>query len=211
MSTCVLIVDDHPILLQGCRRMLSDMGVATVIEARDIVAGYRLYRRHLPDMTIVDLSFQGASMIGLNLVQRIKRHDRKARVLVLSMHNDPVIATRALQAGATGYVTKDASSEGLLGAIGRVLSGQPYLGEDLATKIAFAGLATERGPLADLTPRELQALSLLAEGKAYSSIAADLNVSYKTVVNTCLQLRQKLAAKNLAELVSMAVRLLAVK
>ncbi|HEX3441383.1 MAG TPA: response regulator transcription factor [Pseudolabrys sp.] len=211
MSASVLIVDDHPILLQGCRRMLEEMGIATVMEARDIVAGYRLYRRHSPDMTIIDLSFQGNSLAGLTLVQRIKRYDRKARVLVLSMHSDPIIVTRALHAGATGYVTKDAPSEGLLKAVERVLSGQPYLSDELARKIAFAGAGADRGPLAELTPRELQTLGLLAEGKAYGSIAADLNVSYKTVVNTCWQLRNKLAAKNLPDLVRTAVQLLAAK
>jgi two-component system invasion response regulator UvrY len=211
MTVSVLIVDDHPILLQGCRRMLEDMGVTTVIEARDIVAGYRLYRRHSPDMTIVDLSFQGSSLAGLSLVQHITRHDRKARILVLSMHSDPVIVARALKAGATGYVTKDESAPGLLKAVERVMSGQSYLNDDLATKVAFANFGAERGPLADLTPRELQTLGLLAEGKAYGSIAADLHVSYKTVVNTCWQLRHKLAAKNLPDLVRTAVQLLAAK
>jgi len=209
MSTTVLIVDDHPILLQGCRRILGDMGIKTIIEARDLVTGYRLFRRHSPDVVIVDLSFQGNSLAGLVLVERIKRHDPQARILVLSMHSDPVIVTRALHAGATGYVIKDTSTEELIRAVERVRSGLPYLGDDLATKIAFTG--PKQGPLADLTPRELQTLGLLAEGKAYASIAADLNVSYKTVVNTCWQLRQKLAAKNLPELVRTAVQMLAAK
>ena len=211
MSGRVLIVDDHPILLQGCRRILEDMGITTVIEARDIAAGYRLFRRHSPDMTIVDLSFRGSSLAGLALVQRLKRHDGKARVLVLSMHSDPAIVTRALQAGATGYVIKDTSTGELVKAVGQVLGGQQYLSDDLAKTIAFAGIGAQRSPLTELTPRELQTLGLLAEGKAYGCIAADLNVSYKTVVNTCSQLRQKLAARNLPELIRTAVQFLAAK
>jgi two-component system, NarL family, invasion response regulator UvrY len=211
MTNGVLIVDDHPILLQACRRILEDMGIATVFEARDIAAGYRLFRRHSPEMVIVDLSFRGNSLAGLALVQRIKRHDAQARVLVLSMHNDPVIVTRVLHAGATGYIIKDTSTDELVRAIERVRNGLAYLSDDLATKIALTGIGAERAPLADLTPRELQTLGLLSEGKAYGSIAADLNVSYKTVVNTCWQLRQKLAAKNLPELVRAAVQLLAAK
>lgn len=211
MSASVLIVDDHPILLQACQRILEDMGIATVIAADDIVAGYRLFRRHAPSMTIVDLSFQGSSLAGLALVQRIKRYDPHARVLVFSMHNDLIIVSRALHAGATGYVIKDTSTEELVRAIEHVLSGREYLSDELARKIAFAGSGVERGSLADLTPRELQTLGLLAEGKAYGSIAADLNVSYKTVVNTCWQLRQKLGAKNLPELVRSAIQLLAIK
>jgi two-component system invasion response regulator UvrY len=85
-----------------------------------------------------------------------------------------------------------------------------YLGGNLAKKIAFAEVGSQRGPLAELTARELQTLSLLAEGKTYGSIAADLDVSYKTIVNTCWQLRQKLDAKTLPELVRTAVQLLAV-
>jgi DNA-binding NarL/FixJ family response regulator len=211
MTASVLIVDDHPILLQGCRRILEDMGVETILEARDIATGYRQFRRHAPDMTIVDLSFQGSSLAGLVLVERIKLHDPQARILVLSMHVDVVIVTRAFHAGATGYVIKDTSTEELVKAIERVRNGVSYLSEDLAAKIAMAGLGAKRGPLAGLTPRELQTLGLLAEGKAYGPIAAELNVSYKTVVNTCWQLRQKLAAKNLPELVRAAVQLLAAK
>jgi DNA-binding NarL/FixJ family response regulator len=206
MTTSVLIVDDHPILFQGCRRILEDIGIERVIAAQNIATGYRQFLRHIPDMVVVDLSFQGNSLAGLALVERIKRHNPQARVLVLSMHSDPVVVTRALNAGATGYVIKDTSTEELVRAVNRVLKGLPYLSDDLASKIAFA----RKGPLADLTPRELQTLGLLAEGKTYSSIAADLNVSYKTVVNTCWQLRQKLAVKNLQELVRTAVRLLAV-
>jgi two-component system invasion response regulator UvrY len=206
MTTSVLIVDDHPILLQGCRRILEDIGIERVIEAQNIAAGYRQFLRHVPDMVVVDLSFQGSGLAGLALVERIKRCNPQARVLVLSMHSDPVVVTRALNAGATGYVIKDTSTEELVRAVNRVLKGLPYLSDDLANTIAFA----RKEPLADLTPRELQTLALLAEGKTYGSIAADLNVSYKTVVNTCWQLRQKLGVKNLQDLVRTAVRLLAV-
>ncbi|MEJ2435624.1 MAG: LuxR C-terminal-related transcriptional regulator, partial [Pseudolabrys sp.] len=104
---------------------------------------------------------------------------------------------------------KDSSPEELVKAIERVREGASFLNEALADKVAFAGTAAQRGPLAGLTPRELQTLALLAEGKAYGRIAEDLNVSYKTVVNTCWQLRQKLDARNLPELVRAAVQLLA--
>lgn len=206
MTTSVLIVDDHPILLQGCRRILEDIGVERIFEAQNIATGYRQFLRHNPKMVLVDLSFQGNGLAGLALVERIKRHNSQARILVLSMHSDPVVVTRALNAGATGYVIKDTSTEELVRAVDRVLKGLPYLSDDLSSKIVFA----RKGPLTDLTPRELQTLGLLAEGKTYSSIAAHLNVSYKTVVNICWQLRQKLAVRNLQELVSTAVRLLAV-
>jgi two-component system, NarL family, invasion response regulator UvrY len=203
--TSVLIIDDHPIVLQGCRRMLEDAGVKTVLEARDAISGYRLYRRHHPDLVIVDLAMQGGGLGGIEVIRRMRSHDPRSRILVFSMHSDPIIAARALEAGATGYVLKDSNE--LMKAFDQVRSGTPYLSNDLAMQVALVRTGVRANPLADLTPRELQTLSLLAEGKPYSRIAEELNVSYKTVVNACSQLKQKLNAKNLPELIRTAVRL----
>jgi two-component system invasion response regulator UvrY len=203
--TSVLIIDDHPIVLQGCRRMLEDAGVKTVLEARDVISGYRLYRRHHPDVVIVDLAMQGGGLGGLEVIRRMRSHDPRSRILVFSMHSDPIIAARALEAGATGYVLKDSNE--LMKAFDQVRSGTPYLSNDLAMQVALVRTGVRANPLADLTPRELQTLSLLAEGKPYGRIAEELNVSYKTVVNACSQLKQKLNAKNLPELIRAAVRL----
>ena len=203
--TSVLIIDDHPIVLQGCRRMLEDAGVATVLEARDAASGYRLYRRHHPDVVIVDLAMQGSGLGGLDVIRRMRSHDPRTRILVFSMHSDPIIAARALEAGATGYVLKD--SDELMKAFDQVRTGTPYLSNDLAMQVALVRTGVRPNPLADLTPRELQILSLLAEGKPYGRIADELSVSYKTVVNACSQLKQKLNAKNLPELIRVAVQL----
>jgi len=124
------------------------------------------------------------------------------------MHNDPTIVARALEAGATGYLLKDTSSDELMKAFDQVRSGKPYLSEDLAMRVALLGTGVGLNPLVDLTSRESHMLSLLAKGKTYSSIAEELGVSYKTVVNACLHLKRKLGAKNLPELIRVAVRLL---
>ena len=87
-------------------------------------------------------------------------------------------------------------------------AGRRYLSDDLAMQVAFANTPGQQSPLAELTPRELQTLSLLAEGKPYTRIAEELNVSYKTVVNLSSQLKQKLDAENLPELIRTAVQLL---
>ena len=203
--TSVLIIDDHPIVLQGCRRMLEDAGVKTVLEARDAASGYRLYRRHRPDVVIVDLAMQEGGLRGLDVIRRMRSHDQRSRILVFSMHSDPIIAARALEAGATGYVLKD--SDELMKAFDQVRTGTPYLSNDLAMQVALVRTGVRSNPLADLTPRELQILSLLAEGKPYGRIADELSVSYKTVVNACSQLKQKLNAKNLPELIRLAVQL----
>jgi two-component system, NarL family, invasion response regulator UvrY len=207
--TSVLIVDDHPIVLQGCRRVLEDAGIEPVLAASDVVAGYRLFLRHRPDVAIIDLAIQGRGLGGLELIRRIRAHDAGAHILVLSMHNDATIVARSLEAGASGYVLKDTSSEELVKAVQQVSAGMPYLAGDLAMKVAMSGAGTRGNPLADLTPRELQVLALLADGKPYDRIANELSVSYKTVVNVSSQLKQKLQAGTLPELVSTAVKLLA--
>jgi two-component system, NarL family, invasion response regulator UvrY len=206
--TTVLIVDDHPIVLQGCRRMLQDVGISEVIEAGDATSGYRLFSGKRPDIVIVDLGLQDNGLGGLELIRRIRADDINVRILVFSMHRDPVIVARALQAGATGYVVKDTSSEHFIKAFEKVRVGTRYLSDDLAMQVAFANAPGRQDPLAELTPRELQTLSLLAEGKPYNRIAEELNVSYKTVVNVSSQLKQKLNAENLPELIRIAVQLL---
>jgi two-component system, NarL family, invasion response regulator UvrY len=206
--TTVLIIDDHPIVLQGCRRMLEDIGIAEVIEASDAISGYRLFRGRRPGIVVVDLSLRDSGLGGLELIRRIRAEDINVPILAFSMHSDPVIIARALQAGATGYVVKDTSPERFIEAFKKVRTGARYLSDDLAMQVAFANTAGRHNPLAGLTPRELQALSLLAEGKRYNRIANELNVSYKTVVNVSSQLKQKLNAENLPELIRLAVQIL---
>ena len=205
--TSVLIVDDHPIVLQGCRRVLQDRGLAPILEARDVDMAYQLAREHQPDVIIVDLAMQGGGLAGLSLIRIIRANNSRARILVFSMHSDPIIVSRALQTGATGYLLKDTSSEDLVRAVESVAAGTQYLSSDLAMQVAQIGADVARNPLADLTPRELQTLGLLAQGKSYGRIAADLNISYKTVVNVCYQLRQKLDVHTLPELVRLSVQL----
>src|SRR6516165_10856822 len=201
--TSVLIIDDHPIVLQGLRRVLEDAGVKPVLEAREVTSGYRLFRRNRPDVIIVDLGMQGSVLGGLDLIRRMRLHEPSTCILVFSMHDDPMIAARA-----TGYLLKDTSSDELMKAFDQVRSGKPYLSEDLAMRVALLGTGVGLNPLVDLTPRQSQMLSLLAKGKTYNSIAEELGVSYKTVVNTCLNLKRRLGAKNLSELIRAAVRLL---
>ncbi|GLI24103.1 MULTISPECIES: response regulator transcription factor [Xanthobacter] len=207
--TSVLLIDDHPIVLQGCRHLLEDAGVSDLMEAQTALAGYRLFRRKRPDVVIVDLALNGSGLAGLALVRRLRAQAARMPILVFSMHADPVIASRALEAGATGYLLKDTSPDDLLEAFEKVRRGQPYISHDLALEVALLGTRGRSGVMADLTPRELQALALLAEGKAYGQIADELGVSYKTVANTCSQLKAKLGATNLAELIHRAIQYVA--
>ncbi len=206
--TSVLIVDDHPIVRQGCRRVLQDAGLGPVFDAGDVESGHQLYRRHRPDVLVLDLAMGGSGLAGLSFIQTLRSHAPHARILVFSMHSDPVIVSRALEVGANGYLLKDTSSEELVRAVEQVAAGTPYLSADLAMEVALAGTGTNRSPLTELTPRELQTLGLLAQGKSYGRIAEELNVSYKTVVNVCYQLKQKLDVRTLPELIRLSVQLL---
>ena len=138
----VLIVDDHPVVLQGCRRILEDTGGTAVFEASDVATGYELFRSNKPDVVIIDLSMRGVGLAGLSLVRRIREDDRHIPILVLSMHRDPSLVSQALQAGAVGYVLKDTATEDLLTAIQEVQRGNRYLSHSLAIEMALP--ATDR-------------------------------------------------------------------
>jgi two-component system, NarL family, invasion response regulator UvrY len=206
--TSVLIVDDHRVVLKGCRRILEDARIKTIFEASDTARGYELFRKHRPDVVVVDLSFRDNGLEGLSLVRRINADKRRVPIVVLSMHRDPNIVLQALEVGAMAYVVKDAAPEELVKAIQEVQRGNHYLGHRLAIDVATSRTPSRPHLLADLTLRELDALILLAEGKSYSYIAQKLGISYKTVVNISWQLKKKLEADNLQALVRKAARLL---
>ena len=202
--TSVLVIDDHPIVLQGCCRLLADAGVTSVFEARDVLAGFELFCRHQPDVVILDLAMGKNGLEGLSLIERINSHDPHARILVLSMHKDPTVVARALETGASGYILKETAPEDLLNAIQTIQEGNFYLPHDLAIQVA----RTRQNPLSELTRRELETLTLIAQGKPYSRIAEELNVTYKTVANIGSHLKRKLEADNLSVLIRRAVQLL---
>jgi two-component system, NarL family, invasion response regulator UvrY len=132
----ILIVDDHPFVVQGCERILEDAGIELILEANDVAHGYDLYLHHRPDVVIVDLAFVGDDLVGLTLVRRIREHDSRTRLVVLTMHNDPAIMTRSLEAGASGHVLKDISPVELVKAVHGNWTAVPFIGADLALKIA---------------------------------------------------------------------------
>jgi DNA-binding NarL/FixJ family response regulator len=202
----VLIIDDHPVVIQGCQRLLEDMGVDEVLVAATLSEGFRIYRQKHPDVIIVDLSMPSGALGGLSFIRRLRVYDEKTPILVLSMHSDRMIVSRALEVGANGYLLKDTSPEEFAKAFRRVRDGQPYLNHELASQIAFMEARGDRNPLSRMTLRELQTLSLIAEGRPYISIADELHVSYKTVVNTCAQLKAKLGVRTLPELMRIAIQ-----
>ncbi|WP_298959856.1 response regulator transcription factor [uncultured Methylobacterium sp.] len=203
--TSVLVVDDHPIVLQGCRRLLEETG-AQVREAAGLAAGYRAVLRHRPDVAVIDLAYPGRDLGGLALLRRVRARAPATRTLVFSMHADPAVIARAMAAGALGYVLKDAPAGDLLAAFDRVRAGRPYLDGSLAAEVALLGADPRRGAVSGMSVRERRILAGLARGRTYAAIARDLSVSYKTVVNACAALRQRLGLATLTELTHFAVQ-----
>src|SRR5690349_21424328 len=132
----VLVIDDHPMCWQGVRQLLEDAGVNQITQALTLAEGFRLYRTHKPDVIIVDLAMRPVALGGLSFIRGLRLHDQQTPILVLTMHSDPVIVSRALEVGATGYVLKDTSSEEVLKAFQRVLENRHYLSHDLASEVA---------------------------------------------------------------------------
>jgi len=203
----VLLIDDHPIILTACRQLLEESGFATILLAQDANSGYEAFLQHQPTVVVVDLSLQGRDLDGLGLIERVRAHDQAVGILVFSMHADATIIASAIEAGATGYLLKDASPGELAVAVKSVASGQRYIDQQLALKVALLHADRERSPLGHLTPREREVIGLLAEGKPYAVIGAELEVSYKTVINLTYRLRQKLGARGLSDLIRIAVEL----
>lgn len=205
----VLLIDDHPVVLSGFRRVVEDLaddlGIGQIHEATDIVSGYRSFHKLRPNLVVSDLSFQDRDLSGLSLIRRMRALEPDVRILAFSMHDDPVVVSRALECGALGYVLKDAPTATVIEAFETVRAGRGYLEHRLATSVAMLNMRGHGPTLGTLNARELQILSLLSKGKSYRVIADNLSVSYRTVISACSSMRQKLGVRTLAELIHVAV------
>lgn len=199
----VLVVDDHPIVRAGLRRLLaeeSDIDLREASAGREALAAVR---EQPPDLVVLDLNMPGIG--GLEVIARLKAEHAALRILVLTMHDDAIHVTRALQAGAAGYVSKNASPDQILDAIRRVAAGRTYIEHEIAQELALLNVRTPAQLLKDLSRRELEILRLLGEGCSLAQIADTIGVSYKTVANNCVQIKAKLGVQRTAELVRIAV------
>lgn len=201
----ILLVDDHAVVREGVRRLLMEIDGVTIREADNGDAALALARSEPFDLVILDLNLAGIG--GLELLQRLLRENSKARVVVFSMHAEPIYAARAMRLGAKGYVSKSAAAEELIAAVRRVCDGGTYVERELATEMA-AGPASGGDPLQQLTTREMEILRLLGDGRSMSQIAETLGVSYKTIANTCSIMKTKLGLERTADLIRMSIELL---
>ncbi len=200
----ILIVDDHPIVRAGLRRLLAAEPGTEIHEAADGKEALAAFREQRPDLVILDLNLPGIG--GLEVILRLRTADPGARVLILSMHDDQIHVTRALQAGACGYVSKQAPPDEILMAIGRVAAGGTYVEHDIAEELVFANIQAPSHPLKELTGRDLEILRLVAEGRTLPQIADTVGISYKTAANSCSRIKAKLGAASTADLIRIAIR-----
>jgi two-component system, NarL family, invasion response regulator UvrY len=198
----LLLVDDHAVVRAGVRRLLASEPSISILEAESGQEAIELWCRERPTMVILDLNLAGSS--GLELLRRLVQMDKAVKILVLSMHSEPVYAARALQAGARGYMSKSAGAEEFVNAVRQVGNGGHYVERDIAAELAVAKYA-HKSPLDELTTREIDILRLLGQGKSYAQIAAMVGVSYKTVANASSLMKHKLAVETTADLIRLSI------
>lgn len=199
------MADDHCIVREGMKHLFALTDDISV-EAEAVNGGQVLDRLRQGgfDMVLLDMSMPGVS--GVNLITRICTYSPQIPILVLSMHNEPQIARRALNAGARGYLTKDSEPEILLAAVRKVAQGACFIDPVLAEQMVFETNDPEQKALHEqLSEREREILLLLAKGKSLNEIADELAISNKTVSTHKMRLMQKMNFSNNADLVRYAV------
>jgi two-component system, NarL family, response regulator NreC len=198
----VVIADDHTVVRQGLRLLIdNEDGFQVVAEAGTVPDAERLTRAHRPSVLVLDLNMPGGS--SLEAIPRLRAAAPDTSIVVLTMQDDPAFARQALQAGARGFVLKEAADDELLEAIRAAAAGDTYLNPRLGARLAAAPPEPE-GPPDDLTGREVDVLRLIALGHTNVEIAERLFLSTRTVENHRSHIQRKLGRTSRAELVRYA-------
>lgn len=195
----VLLIDDHPVVLAGYKRLLETTpDIAVVAEAGTGEEGYFAFLNHHPDVVVLDLQLPGRS--GLDTLHRLQQRDSTAKVLVVSVHDNEIFVKRARTAGAYGFLSKCSSPLALLEAIRRLARGEQFFDE-------MAWNAPDQPePLLHLSEREFEVFRLLAQGQSIRNISQILHISPKTAGVHQTRIMGKLNLENLAQLTLLAIR-----
>src|ERR1700709_618394 len=204
-ATKVLIVDDHPVVLSGCRSLFAADPSVKIDGASDAKSGHRAFLSRKPDVTVIDINLPDVS--GFELMRLIRKDDPHARIIMFSMNDDPAFVVRAVEMGAQGFVSKADDPRLLVKAVRKVAAGDHYITPQLAEAVTFSSAAIKAHPVSQMTARELETLRLLGRGDKILEVADALGISYKTVANTTSLLKQKLGARNHSDLIRIAVEM----
>ena len=200
--TRILIVDDHAIVRTGIRRLLKDRNATEMLEAASGEEALQILQDVQLDLVVLDLNLP--SLGGLELLRRLKRAKPDLAILIFSQHAEAIYAAKALEAGARGFISKNAGPEELLEAMEIVLAGGTTIEKDIQQEMSVRDIM-EDAYLKPLSERDLEILRLLAAGNSMSQIADKLGVAYKTVANTMGRIKEKLGVGQTADLIRIAV------
>jgi len=202
----VLVADDHPVVRKGLQLCLAKQGKLKVVgEAVDGDDALRKARELSPDVVLMDISMPG--MNGLAVTEVLRKELPDMKVLVLSVHSNKEYIFRVIQAGAHGYVSKEAPPEEVLRAIESVYAGEPHFSEDIARAALseFVNTGGKKEPFAQLTTREREVLVLIAEGKSNKEIADRLGIGVRTIETHRERIMRRLNIHSVAGLTKYAI------
>lgn len=205
MSVRIILVDDHAVVRAGYRLLLeNDPDIEVVAELESGEEANSLYMQLRPDVVVIDLSMPG--MGGLEAIRRIKAKDEKARILVFTMYDSIAFVEHALEAGASGYITKNSAPHILVKAVRKIAAGERYIEPQLEQSLTLQQTLGRESPFSGLSKREFQIFCLVAEGVGVNDIAEDLSISPKTVANYQTQIKEKMNLGSTSDLVRLAIR-----
>ncbi len=205
----ILIVDDHPIVRQGLAELVNHENDLTVCgQAEDARQAMKAIKELRPNMAVVDISLRETS--GIELIKDINVQYPNLPVLALSMHDESLYAERALRAGAKGYIMKAEATEKVITAIRKILNGEIYVSDKMATKMVrqLVGSKTKISttPVERLSDRELEVFHLIGKGYGTRQISERLHLSVKTIETYRAHIKEKLSLANAAELLQHAIQ-----
>lgn len=201
----IILVDDHAVVRTGYRLLLeNDPGIEIVAELESGEQANQQARELNPDVIVMDLSMPG--MGGLEAIRRIKAKNPEIRILVFTMHDNVSFVEHAMEAGASGYITKNNAANVLIQAVRQVARGESYIDPHLESEMKMQHGLGKGSALSGLSHREFQIFCLFAEGLNANDIANDLSLSVKTVANYQTQIKEKLGISSTAELVKLAIQ-----
>ncbi len=195
----LLLVDDHKIVRSGLKTLLSNLNFDRIDEADSGKMAYALAQEHSYRLIIMDISMEGMS--GLDALSKIINRLPKQKIIILSMHDSDLVIEKAKKLGAMGFVTKSDISDNLFQAVEQVLAGKYF----------FPEIKISDNRLNELNEREFEIFKMIASGKTIKNIAADMNISQKTVANYQTSIKQKLEIDNPIDFYKLAVELNLIK
>ncbi|MES2626767.1 MAG: response regulator transcription factor [Pseudomonadota bacterium] len=200
----VMLVDDHAVVRAGYQFLLENVeDVVVVAEASSGEEAVKRFPEVMPDVLVMDLSMPGIG--GIEAIRQVLELHGDAKILVFSMHENSTFVDHALQAGVSGYISKNSSPDVLLTAIRKLASGHVYIDSELAQSLVIQKSKDKGSLLSSLSTRELQILCMFAEAQSIEAIAAALSLSMKTIANYITQIKEKLQVSTGPELVRLAI------